>query len=434
MSVKKRKRQRQESTTPNRPSWLRRPITWVLLALAGGLLLLGTVPQRVHWQRYETQLRNTNFAAATRAIEAAEKWWASTDDVMLGKAEILGRQGYDEEALSAIVVAENFGAAPSTTAAAKARLQWQSGRLDQRAQQFQSGNFTSDDFAAVSMGHLVRGELDTAEKVLKVWREQYPQDAAADVTAALIAQENEELQRAGDLLRQAVQKNPRHVGARFQLAQHQYAIRNFDAALAGFESVIHSLESSVPDGDRVSINGEQLHASRFIRALILQEQNRIEDAETQFQELLDLYPNDFAIRYSLANMYALNGKGDEIISALRPILDQFPDDISLNYLMATAEALRGNFELADGWIGQYLNARRQLNQLIEAERQRAGQPPNPEFYMQLAEAYLKYKWDDAKPWIDLAASLQPQSPRIRRGYQIFYENSGNWEQAARYRQ
>ncbi|MFG0266875.1 MAG: hypothetical protein ACF8AM_17255 [Rhodopirellula sp. JB055] len=52
--------------------------------------------------------------------------------------------------------------------------------------------------------------------------------------------------------------------------------------------------------------------------------------------------------------------------------------------------------------------------------------------MQLAETYLRFKWDDAKPWLDLAAALQPRSPRVRRGYQQFYENSGNCEQAARY--
>ncbi|KLU02439.1 hypothetical protein RISK_005505 [Rhodopirellula islandica] len=397
-----------------------------------GLLIALMLPSRLHWHRYETHLRNTNYAAATRSLESAERWWASTASVTLANANILAQQGYDDRAMAAIVAAENIGADPAVAAAMKSRLKWQSGNLDSRAQRYDAPDLTPDDFAAIAMGYIVRGNEADAAKVTRAWQQRDPQDASADVIASLIAQNREDVEQADKRLRDAIRKNPEHVTARFELAQHQYAQRNFDAALAGFESVIATLSPHVPAGDRVSINGEQLHASQFIRALILQEQGRIEEAEDQFKGLLENFEDDFAIRYSLANMHALHGQGDQILETLKPILGRFPDDISLNYLMATGETLRGNVSQANDWINKYLKARRQLNQLLEAERKRGNRPPDPEFYMQLAETYLRFKWDDAKPWLDLAASLQPRSPRVRRGYQQFYENSGNFEQAARY--
>ncbi|MEO9595675.1 tetratricopeptide repeat protein [Rhodopirellula bahusiensis] len=397
-----------------------------------GLGVALAVPSRWHWYRYETHLRNTNYAAATESLESAQRWWASTANVNLAKARILAEQGYGEEAMAAIVIAENFGADPSIASAMKSRLKWQSGQLDSRADQFRDPNFTTDDLAAIAMGHIVQGDFDEATEIIEAWQELDPHDASANVTASLISQEYEDADQTGKLLSHGVLKNPEHISARFLLAQHQYAQRNFDAALAGFESVIQSLSPHVPSGDRVSINGEQLHASRFIRALVLQEQGRIDEAELQFKSLLTSFDEDFAIRYSLANMHALHGHGDKILETLQPILDRFPEDISLNYLMATGETLRGNVSQANQWITKYLQARRQLNQLLEAERKRGNRPPDPEFYMQLAEAYLRFKWDDAKPWLDMAASLQPRSPRVRLGYRKFFENSGNFEQAARY--
>ncbi|WDQ17573.1 tetratricopeptide repeat protein [Rhodopirellula sp. P2] len=410
----------------------RKPVLFTIAACLVGLLIALTLPARLHWHRYEAQLDNTNYAAATESLESAERWWASTAKVTLAKARILGQQGYDDEALAAIVAAENIGADPAVASAMKSRLKWQSGKLDSRAQRHDDSNLTTDDLAAIAMGHIVGGDHDSAAKVIEVWRERDPHDASAGVLASLIAQEHEDMEQSGKLLGDAVRENPEHVTARFRLAQHQYSQRNFDAALAGFESVIATLSPHVPAGDRVSINGEQLHASRFIRALILQEQGRIDEAEDQFESLLANFEDDFAIRYSLANMHALHGQGDQILETLKPILGRFPDDISLNYLMATGETLRGNVSQANDWINQYLKARRELNQLLEAERKRGNRPPDPEFYMQLAETYLRFKWDDAKPWLDMAASLQPRSPRVRRGYQQFYENSGNFEQAARY--
>jgi tetratricopeptide (TPR) repeat protein len=410
----------------------RKPIFFAIAAGVIGLLIALMLPSRLHWHRYEAHLRNTNYAAATKALQSAERWWASTASVTLANANILAQQGYDDQAMAAIVAAENIGADSAVASAMKSRLKWQSGNLDSRAQQYDAPDFTPDDFAAIAMGHIVRGNHADAAKVTQTWQQRDPRDASADVIASLIAQNREDVDQSGKLLRDAVRKNPDHVTARFELAQHQYAQRNFDAALAGFESVIETLAPYVPAGDRVSINGEQLHASQFIRALILQEQGRIDEAEDQFQKLLETFQDDFAIRYSLANMHALHGHGDEILETLQPILDRFPEDISLNYLMATGETLRGNVARANDWIDQYLKARRQLNQLLEAERKRGNRPPDPEFYMQLAESYLRFKWDDAKPWLDLAASLQPRSPRVRRGYRQFYENSGNFEQAARY--
>ncbi|EMB15467.1 tetratricopeptide repeat protein [Rhodopirellula europaea] len=432
---RRRSRPSSPSTTPvasSSSTRSRKPILFAIAACAVGLLISLLLPSRLYWHRYQTQLRNTNYAAATKALESAERWWASTASVILANANILAQQGYDDRAMTAIVAAENIGADPAIASAMKSRLKWQSGNLDSRAQQYDTPGFTPDDYAAIAMGYIVRGNDADAAKVTQTWQQRNPQDASAEVIASLIAQNREDSDQAGKLLRDAIRKNPKHVTARFELAQHQYDQRNFDAALAGFESVISTLSPFVPAGDRVSINGEQLHASQFIRALILQEQDQIDEAEDQFQKLLETFEDDFAIRYSLANMYALQGNGDKILETLEPIIHRFPEDISLNYLMATGETLRGNVALANDWIDQYLKARRQLNQLLEAERIRGNRPPDPEFSMLLAETYLRFKWDDAKPWLDLAASLQPRSPRVRRGYRQFYENSGNFEHAARY--
>ncbi|TWU34452.1 tetratricopeptide repeat protein [Novipirellula artificiosorum] len=391
---------------------------------------------RAQFLRAERAFANGNLAKANHWFQKASRWEWKKSHSTFGLARVASREGDVDQAKRLLVVAENLGYSPAAIASQRNLLQLQSGagispdtRIDPRKQLTQA---EVDRQQAYIIGLSVLGNYEQAIEVADAWIDQSLDRPEPYWLKAQLLSEHGDDKAARPLFEQALAINPDFLPAISGLARTLNVLEQRSEAKLQYESVISRLGDFVDLGDLSAVGADMLLQARLEKAKIQLDMGETDPVITDLEQLVQEVPMNFATRFLLATEYAKQNKSGKIIEVIEPILPKFPDDISLNYLMATAESERGNLARSTELMDKYLNGRAQLDQLTRLEFEGRNQPPDPNLYTAIAQGYLRYKWDEAEPWLERALQLDPNSPVILAGIAEFYKKLGDQAQYRRY--
>jgi len=106
---------------------------------------------------------------------------------------------------------------------------------------------------------------------------------------------------------------------------------SFDAAKAHKEAVNTAKTSGLPTAPPVAGPSAELNA----KALQLQDQGKVDEAEQLFRKVLEKYPDDFVALYSLGVIASRNGQSDLALNWLSRAAQSAPDNPMAHYALAT---------------------------------------------------------------------------------------------------
>lgn len=154
------------------------------------------------------------------------------------------------------------------------------------------------------------GRLEEAEKLVRPYLRQHPEDAAAALILGSIAERCGALVEAENLFRRAALLAPAYVEARIALAKLYIAAERQEDALATLDLGL-STNSSHP-------------AALLLRAALLAQCRRFDEAEHAYATLLDAWPHNASAWVHFGDLLKTVGKIDEAIEGYRAAVDLDP--------------------------------------------------------------------------------------------------------------
>lgn len=151
---------------------------------------------------------------------------------------------------------------------------------------------------------------------------------------------------------------------------------------------------------------------RQVRIAILAQQNRKEDVEKEFRDLIRDFPKEEEFQYQLARFYASEGRVDDAEQVMRGVITQAPDDVNARLGLAQFLAQMRSPEAAEKALEAFITEspdkpelRAALGRLYEANRK-------PDAALGVYEELAKR---DPKSKPGLAARVRVAALRINKG-------------------
>ena len=167
----------------------------------------------------------------------------------------------------------------------------------------------------LAQAFIANGEPALAEDSLHAAIESSPTDTSLRLELAKLMLQTQRSEQAVPLLEETVRKAPTDVAARVQLARAYLLKRDFAAANTAAEA----LKTLHPD----------LAAGWYFAGLTAQSQNRLDDAQKEFEHALTLQPGAFDALSSLARLQLARGRVAEAIALAKNETERDPKGVAV---------------------------------------------------------------------------------------------------------
>jgi len=154
------------------------------------------------------------------------------------------------------------------------------------------------------------GKLEDAEQLIRPYLRQHPQDVVATLILGAIAEQCGAVVEAENLFKRAVLLAPAYVEAKIALVKLYNSSERHDEALAILNQAL-VISATHP-------------MALLLRAGLLAQQRRFEEAEAAYQILIDAHPGDSHAWVHFGDLLKTIGKFSEAIEAYRTAIDLDP--------------------------------------------------------------------------------------------------------------
>ena len=171
----------------------------------------------------------------------------------------------------------------------------------------------------LAQAYEANGQPALAAEALRVAADQAPDDVGLSVALARVLRQTHQTEQAVTLLETAVRRAPKDVTARTLLAQAYLDKRDFAAA----RTAAHDLQTLSPD----------IPAGYHLAAMAAVGENRLGDAERDFEHALKLAPEAYDSLAALARLQIARGETDKAIERVKSATQgERPSAAALNLL------------------------------------------------------------------------------------------------------
>ncbi|MDG1462267.1 MAG: tetratricopeptide repeat protein [Gammaproteobacteria bacterium] len=204
--------------------------------------------------------------------------------------------------------------------------------------------------ARIKLGALytAAGMLPEAQVEIDAVLQQEPDNVDAQVLAARLLAQNGNENEAEAVLRGVLEINPAKTDALILLVGITVN-KDPDAALVLIEQ-----------GLLVADDPRNL---RVLRVEILQRLDRAAEVESEFQALINAYPDDNAFRFGLAQYLLNQGRVDDVEQLLRDIIDVDPESVAARLALVQFLASVRGPDVAQSTLSQFVNEAPETYQL-----------------------------------------------------------------------
>jgi Flp pilus assembly protein TadD len=260
--------------------------------------------------------------------------------------------------------------------------------------------------------------LNLAEKTLKLWQQDYPQDPEPWGLTGLYHQSMNNWEGAEDAFRQALQLAPESDEYRLALANAlQNRLKAADA-MALYEQHLQrhpeSLEAQHGIAQCAATKGDMETAVRVMRTA------------------LEAHPDDFSTQKLYGEILLSAGDAATAVTVLQKAHREVPEHANLAYALGRALKECGRGAEAEPLFAFMEECRPQLDQLLAMERELRRQPNNLTLRMQIAGITAKYvSRRDAIRWYQNILLVSPSYAPAHQALAVLYRLVGD-EKLAEY--
>lgn len=179
------------------------------------------------------------------------------------------------------------------------------------------------------------GRLDEAHDFTRTLMAREPDSAAALTAAAEVASARSDSMAAQELARRALKEDPDFRPAMVAIARDHYRARRLELALYTLTAILDGYGAENPPRDKDNAD------ARWLRALILKEQNKRSAAIGELKKVVELRPDMVLARLSLAAYLLEAGNAEEARPLLEGALEYDPSNVLVHLSLGDAYRLLG---------------------------------------------------------------------------------------------
>ena len=373
--------------------------------------------------RFNQSISDGRFPAAKADLSRVDRWWISGWDrtVARGNVRLARMQGDADLADRLAADAGVDGLGRNRFDNEQVLIQIHRGDATLWLPRFNALMQSAPDqeidlLDAYTNGLIVQRQWQAAEQMAARWVRRAPASGAALARMGQVQRGLNRPAKTAEYFRKAQVVAPERLMVIEGLADAMFATDKLDESLALYKKVVDRTaikqitDAKLEDG-RNAAPVHHIASMKVCELLMLL--GRQSEAVACLRSTLDQHPRSFAARHALAEHLSKTGQAGDVIETLDPILKEFSADSSVNYLLAGAHAQLGDTERSNQYLQRHLAARKELDRLMLLGQRIDRGDGDDQAVLEIAEGYLKYQWELAEPWITIAGTILPDSPRTK---------------------
>lgn len=400
---------------------------WLGGGIALVVVLVGGYFGLTEWQIYHSRdlLRQRRPDVALQWLEQLDSLRPGLPDVAFLQARAYRQLGQLDQARTWIEAAWKRGCPIQQVE----REQWlamaQAGQLAEAEPHLTGmlvnpGDDASEICEAYISGYLRNSQFGKAERLLDGWLADCPDDPQAWFTKGRVTEQLDDVKKSLDAYKRATELDPDRTDIRLFYARALVVLHEYDQADPQFQTLLEQ----VPDDPEV--------LSAWARCLL--ETARTDEARSAWRRILESDSDHIEARIGLGRLEFQEGHNDEALQLLEPVLKTNPKDSEFRYLFGQVLMSCGRPEDARPHLDYASEAQAAMTRVKNLTDEVNKRPDDPELRYEIGTLLLQFGQSaDGVGWLLSALEADPGHRATHEALLDHYTREGMTEYSQQHR-